>query len=389
MNSPLTDDWLYFYLSFKSIRYSYFSILGNPKSISLCSRGSGIVAYSPPLEHVMTKRVIFFDLLRCVAAIAVIAIHVLAPYRQMMGTIPDPQWISAVTINGLSRWAVPIFIMISGALMLSDPRPFGLRYYLQRRLGKVVVPFVIWSLFYAYLSGWSIRGFDLNVVKQTLIDSPHQETYYHLGFFYYFIPLYLLIPCLHWLVNRVDDGFWYSLVTIWLITTGLYLFGIDGPWSHEIWLYSGYLPLGYLLYQKLRLSSFSLLLVVILGSFALYMTVQAVLELSLMHGRYTVGRWLSYKTLNVVAAAIMVFVLCRSLAERLPSAVQRWVVIISQHSLGIYLLHPIFLWPMKTYAWYDGHPLWVIPLWVLLSGAGALLTSYALSRSTATRWLLP
>lgn len=39
----------------------------------------------------MRERVLFFDLLRCVAAVAVIAIHVLAPYRNELGVM---QWIN-------------------------------------------------------------------------------------------------------------------------------------------------------------------------------------------------------------------------------------------------------------------------------------------------------
>ena len=39
----------------------------------------------------MRERVLFFDLLRCVAAVAVIAIHVLAPYRNELGVIPFDQ----------------------------------------------------------------------------------------------------------------------------------------------------------------------------------------------------------------------------------------------------------------------------------------------------------
>ena len=55
----------------------------------------------------MKQRVLFFDLARCVAAVAVIAIHVLAPYRHELGVIPFGQWFTAVGINGISRWAVP------------------------------------------------------------------------------------------------------------------------------------------------------------------------------------------------------------------------------------------------------------------------------------------
>ena len=62
---------------------------------------------------------------------------------------------------------------------------------------------------------------------------------------------------------------------------------------------------------------------------------------------------------------------------------------ISKHSLGIYLLHPIFLWPMKEFGWYQGHPAWVIPLWIVISGAGALWMSWMVSKSEKTRWLLP
>ncbi|MCG3766961.1 acyltransferase [Vibrio cincinnatiensis] len=337
----------------------------------------------------MTKRVIFFDLLRCVAAFAVITIHVLAPYRYGLGVIPDGQWMTAVTLNSVSRWAVPVFILISGALMLSDPRPFQWRYYLQRRLGKVVIPFLIWSLFYAYLSGWSARGFDLAMVWRSVVAFPQHETYYHLRFFYYFIPLYFIIPGLHWLVQRVDDGFWYVWVGAWLLTTWLYLCGIEGIWSQQWWLFSGYLPLGYLLYQKLPMNKLTVSVAVGFGIAALGITTYSVIHLSLQEGSYTVGRWLSYKTVNVVCVAVMVFVVCRAWAEKLPNALQTFIRVISQYSLGIYLLHPIFLWPMKTYGWYQGNPLWVIPLWVMLSGGGALAVSYLLSRSAKTRWLLP
>jgi surface polysaccharide O-acyltransferase-like enzyme len=110
---------------------------------------------------------------------------------------------------------------------------------------------------------------------------------------------------------------------------------------------------------------------------------------SLEAGQYSVGRWLSYKTLNVVLAATMVFALCRYVAAKLPSGWWRTIGLVSRHSLGIYLLHPIFLWPMKAFGWHQGNPAWVIPLWIVLSGAGALALSYLFSLSAKTRWLLP
>ncbi|RTZ13784.1 acyltransferase [Vibrio aquaticus] len=337
----------------------------------------------------MRERVLFFDLLRCVAAIAVIAIHVLAPYRHELGVIPFGEWATAVGVNSVTRWAVPVFILITGALMLSDKRPFDAKYYVKRRLGKVLVPFLIWSLFYAILSGLSSAGYDVSVTQQVLADSPHHATYYHLGFFYYFIPLYFVIPFFQLVVKHSGPTALYGFVAVWLTTTLLYLMKIDGPWSHELWLYSGYLPLGYLLYQRVPLNKFYVAVFAVLGFAALVTTAYMVIGTSQQMGEYTVGRWLSYKTLNVVLAASMVFMVCRYVGEGLSDGVNRVVGFVSQHSLGIYILHPIFLWPMKEFGWYQGHPAWVIPLWILLSGAGALALSYSLSKSEKTRWLLP
>lgn len=337
----------------------------------------------------MRERVLFFDLLRCVAAVAVIAIHVLAPYRHELGQIPFGEWATAVGVNSVSRWAVPVFILITGALMLSDTRPFDGKYYVKRRLGKVLVPFLVWSLFYAYLSGWSINGFDALEAKQVLADSATHATYYHLGFFYYFIPLYFVIPFFQYVVRQYGDSALYAFVAIWLATSLLFLLRVDGPWSHELWLYSGYLPLGYLLYQRVPLTKSYVALFTLLGAAALFTTGYMVITDSIAAQEYTVGRWLSYKTLNVILAASMIFMLCRYFGEGLSQKSNQVIGFISKNSLGIYILHPIFLWPMKELGWHQGHPAWIIPLWIVLSGAGALALSWLLSQSSRTRWLLP
>jgi len=337
----------------------------------------------------MRERVLFFDLLRCVAAVAVIAIHVLAPYRHELGVIPFGEWATAVGVNSVTRWAVPVFILITGALMLSDNRPFDAKYYVKRRLGKVLIPFLVWSLFYAFLSGVTSSGYDVSVTQQVLADSPSHATYYHLGFFYYFIPLYFVIPFFQIMVKKSGPSALYAFVAVWLFTSLLYLMKIDGPWSHELWLYSGYLPLGYLLYQRVPLTKAMVAVFVALGGLALLTTAYMVISNSAAAEQYTVGRWLSYKTLNVILAASMIFMLCRYFGEGLSAQANKVIGFISQHSLGIYILHPIFLWPMKEFGWHQGHPVWVIPVWIVLSGGGALMMSWMLSKSEKARWLLP
>ncbi|NLS11844.1 acyltransferase [Vibrio sp. SM6] len=335
------------------------------------------------------QHIFFFDLLRCVAALAVLVIHALAPYRHELGVIPFDDWATAITLNGFSRWAVPVFIMITGALMLSDTRPFDLKYYLSRRLGKVLIPFLIWSLFYAYLSGWNAQGFNGNVVEEKLAESWQHATYYHLGFFYYFIPLYAVIPLWQWLVRHNDNNVIYALIGVWLLSTLLFLLRLDGLWSHQFWLYMGLLPLGYVLYQKWPLNPMLTRAVIFIGIAAMALSSYMVIQNSLSEARYVVGRWFSYKTLNTVLAASMVFIVCRYYADHLNNGFKKCVSFISRYSLGVYLLHPLFLWPMHAFEWYRGPVALMIPLWVFISGSLALAASYIVAQSRFTRWLLP
>lgn len=333
----------------------------------------------------MREKIGFFDLLRCVAATAVVVIHVMGPYREEFGLIPDSEWMIAITSSAFSRWAVPVFILITGALMLTDTRPFDARYYVKRRLGKVLVPFLAWSVFYAGLTGLTLAGFDAQLAWDTLLALPHHETYYHLGFFYYFIPLYFLVPFLQIFVRRFDKPAILALTGLWLVFTTLFLFKIDGIWTHQLVLYGGYLLLGYcLLVYKPPLKW-----VLPLGIIALLLTAYMVLSTSFELGEYHVGRWFSYKTLNTVLAATMVFGLCRYFADKLSDSWQKRVQFVARYSLGIYLLHPLFLWPVRAFDLYFAHPLIIIPFWTIIAGALSLLTTWLIARNPKTAWLVP
>ncbi|KLV07378.1 membrane protein [Photobacterium aquae] len=334
----------------------------------------------------MREKIQFFDVLRCMAAVAVVVIHVLGPYREQLGQISDGSWIVAISFNSFSRWAVPVFIMISGALMLSDRRPFELGYYVRRRLGKVLVPFLVWSCFYAGLSGLSAGGYDQTLALDTLLALPIHETYYHLGFFYYFIPLYFVVPFLRYFVQHYDRKAVIALTGLWLGLTALFLFRIDGPWSHELVLYSGYLLLGYVVFQW-QWPSWGWLL--LLGGGCLLLTDYMVLSNSFAAGEYTVGRWLSYKTLNTALIAAMIFALGRYLADRMNEEWLGRLAFMSRYSLGIYLLHPLFLWPVRAFDWYFLPPLFMIPLWTVVATGLALWASWLLGKSSKTAWLVP
>lgn len=68
-------------------------------------------------------RLPYLDYLRVMAAAAVIMIHVSA---QNWDNVPvmSSDWIIFNLYNSLAQWAVPMFLMLSGALMLDPGKPF-------------------------------------------------------------------------------------------------------------------------------------------------------------------------------------------------------------------------------------------------------------------------
>ena len=165
------------------------------------------------------------DFIRAAAALSIIAIHITANYVYVSR--------AAYYINQLVRFAVPIFILISGLLLFASNTDYkGVRGYfafLGKRLKRIFIPYIIWSFIYIIYSLrsdlgsiWFDKGaFLLDSARKLLYGSAHA----HLYFVIIMIQLYLLFPLLSYLMKR-----WCRLVLAlsFLVTlyyqTGVYLY---------------------------------------------------------------------------------------------------------------------------------------------------------------------
>lgn len=147
------------------------------------------------------KRYNNYDLLRVVACISVILIHV------SFGLLSDSDlsksglnYLGIVFFNTISRFAVPVFIMISGAFLLSNKKNSDYTYFYKKSFKKIGVPTIIFSLFYFvyYLLlnliqiklGTKNTSSMLEPVVGLLTGAP----YYHLWYLYTIVGLYALTP---------------------------------------------------------------------------------------------------------------------------------------------------------------------------------------------------
>ncbi|ROS05566.1 surface polysaccharide O-acyltransferase-like enzyme [Sinobacterium caligoides] len=321
----------------------------------------------------------YLNLLRCVATIAVIIIHVLGPMRELYGQIPVSEWLATVTYNSATRWAVPVFMMISGALLLSDKRPFDCRYYLSRRLMKVLIPFLAWTVIYSLITGYSGDGWSSAVAADTLIAANNTPVWYHLWFFYDFIPLYFVIPLLIPVLRVMTREQVKLLIAAWLFLTSIFMLKIETAIAQNIVLYSGYLILGWFLHN--RDNSKELKYWVIAGLSWIVIDIIGTWAIAQQTHEYS-GFFMGYKTINTVLIGGMIFVLCQHFAPRLEQRFAAPVNTVGKYSLGIYLIHPILLIPVRQldngfYAWFGTD-------WLAISAISVVTLMVAL----ALTWLL-
>lgn len=288
--------------------------------------------------------IFYIDFLRFIAAIAVIAIHVLGPFRFLYGEIPDGEWLAAMGINSITRWAVPVFMMISGALLLSTERPFQCEHYLSKRLSKVVVPFIGWTIIYAIVSGFVAGGWSLQETMQVINNSPNDPAWYHLWFFYDFIPLYFVIPFLIPLLKKLSAELVKLLVVVCAVMFLMKWLKVESFLLENLVLYSSYLILGWYLFnrdnrEQLKPWLFAGIAMLILNFFGSW-------ELAVKTGKYS-SFFMGYKTLNTMIIGGMLFVVAQTYADKITGKLRQFISIVSKYSLGIYLLHPLLLIPVR------------------------------------------
>ena len=209
-----------------------------PEIQSLPTTEEKFLSSSNPNLQIIKKRYFGIDLIRVIACFLVMLIHSGEIYyiNDEGGLIKDENNIYPGVINSLSRVSVPLFVMISGYLLL--PMKTDYSTFLKKRFTRVSFPFIAFCIFYDiyyYIRGrytlgemfWNIPGILLNF--GTAVG--------HLWFMYMIMGVYLYIPIITpWIQTAKKEHFYYYFV-IWIISSFscyIHLFYGD-VWGHAFW----------------------------------------------------------------------------------------------------------------------------------------------------------
>ncbi len=135
------------------------------------------------------------DMIRVLAIAAVIMIHVSASF--VVNSQPGTgAFLWGNLFDTLSRIGVPLFLMLSGALLLNENKPFSLKNHFLHRMRDLIIALIFWSLLYAavYQAVLPVlrgRPFRVKAFLLSFLDG-----YSHLWFLYMLIGIYLALPLL-------------------------------------------------------------------------------------------------------------------------------------------------------------------------------------------------
>lgn len=286
------------------------------------------------------------DPLRVLTAFAVVVLHVSA-YVVTEAKLGSLQWWVGNVLDSSVRWCVPVFVLISGALLLDPAKEEGLLTFYRKRAKRLVIPLVFWSLF--YLAFRYCRGEALTT-KQIVEDVLRGQPYYHLWYLYMVAGLYALTPFMRTYIRTSFQKEREMLVVLTLVFSGLssllgylYLethttiFGLFVP-------YIGYYLCGYHIRSRSEIgfSSPSLLAVILIT-----VAIIAVGTFYLV-GQFGFGVGLllyDAVSLPVILLSVALFLLVHKMngACTYSRPFQNVIRQLAPVTLGIYVIHPVVL----------------------------------------------
>jgi surface polysaccharide O-acyltransferase-like enzyme len=268
---------------------------------------------------------------------------------QMTSTQYFVLWWSSTTYESLIIMGVPLFVMLSGALLLQPSKVNEpIRVFLKKRLNRIGIAFVFWSAIYL---AWSYyvnhTTLTINSVIQKLLSG---GAYYQFYYIYLIMGLYLITPVLRIVVAYADKRILRYLIVLWFIAVALITifhlitgFSID----NSLFLlggYIGYFILGvYLMGIQVKTKILQRLLIAsiiwtIIGSWLMAYPFHSV-------GQYYFFFYTS--SANVIIASVAVFMLLSKYPRDWPGSnhprFSRLIHAISVNTLPIFFFHVIIL----------------------------------------------
>lgn len=369
------------------------------------------------MEYGRQNNIGWVDLLRVLACFMVVFSHSCDAFVAQFDA-DRASFLTGVFGGSLMRASVPLFVMMTGVLLLPVGQGYDLVSFYRKRIGRILPPLVFWSvalplLMYAYFNyinpstcnpQVAVGGYTVQQLVQriyTFVFNFNFDTT-PLWYLYMLIGLYLIMPVLNaWLVQasqrelKVVLGLWVVSLFLPYLKMLAPVLGYQGNYGNMELLgmcdwniygtfyyfsgFVGYLVLAYYLKQYPLQWSWSKMLAIMIPLFVAGYAITAggyILTQEHFPGNYAYLEIVWYfNGINVFMMTLPLFAIVQKMAVRS----RRWLSRLASLAFGIYLCHFVFV-----FVCYDLYDMAMLPYWVRIPCIA--VTTFAIA--TLVAWLM-
>lgn len=309
---------------------------------------------SNSLSHSTKKRDVAVDLIKTIAIIGVIIIHISTGANA--NPIGSLGWLTGNFFGSITRASVPLFLMCSGTLFLNAEKELPLKKLYFKNILRLIIAMVFWAT--AYKVYHLLRSGNLSVqnlwsdFKNVLFFN--QE--FHLYYIHIMLLIYVLLPVVRVITKNADKKtleyaliVWFILAVVFPTFSGFWplnmLSGIPIQWRINLAYGSiGYCILGHYLKKYPLRTSVS----VISAAVGLAITYGGTVFMSVKDEAYCTI-FLQGMSVGVCFLAIGIYGICVKIAPMMGKVMAFFTNYTSKASFCIYLVHMFILYEFGNF----------------------------------------
>jgi len=298
------------------------------------------------------------DLIRVAAVLGVLLLHAANDLTvQTMSDLEIWRWWIVDIYQSIGRMGVPLFVMLTGALLLApSKKDEDLGYFFKKRFSRIGLPFLFWGVIYFI---WDIYVENQPVTQSFIVNGILTGPYFTFWYLYMLVGLYLVTPMLRVMVAHFTEKLYKYFMVVWIAGTALVpLIGLVSAYNYHldpnvfvIPQYVGYFVIGaYLVNVHVRRR-----ILVALTALGIALTAIGTYYMAMVVGGGTTYFFQEYVSPTMILAAVPFFLLLNSYAKQSPPQhsmehtwKQRIMHVISENTLPIFLFHMIVIYTLQN-----------------------------------------
>lgn len=335
------------------------------------------------------RRLIFPDVLRIIAAIGVIVIHVTAVIIPQYG-VKTIEWNIANIFNSLFRWSVPVFFMISGMMFLNPEKEIEIQKFIKKYVVRIIICIIVWGYLYGILDA-IVYNKEISAISFIIafFNMLSGKAGYHLWFLYTLLTIYLFVPILKKIVKNTDRKVLKYILFIWAVL-GIGLNTINAILSSlpqnilsgvacalpELMVYIGYFLLGYYLNvysihkKKEKILNIASMLSIVIMPIGNYIV-------SMLNDSYQ-NPFSGTTSIFTMIIGVNIFLFLKNRKYKSNEERKKFISCIGQATFGVYLIHVAVLSVFKSLILRGGGSVYLlilIPIYaIFIFGISLLIT---------------